>query len=350
MREIHVSSMRSKEQCNRLFNWSDRNHLNLTPNRPYPPFFFGSLVHYALQELNQHGLLHTTSFPTFLRPYVRSLGPIWLEERQMLASQVKLARQMMEHYMLWVRAQKDVFSDRNLDYLSVEQNFKVHLYDDIYFAGRWDGLARHKPTGKLYLIEYKTARAIDERLDTIRLDDQATGYCWSAQEILGEPIAGVIYTILRKAVPPMPEVLQNGTLSKKRAKMTAEWFMRAIRKHHREDANDALKKVYWSFVQTMLDEGNDYFIRAMVTKTQRELEMFGRKAHGRAPEMMQPIEEWDRSPAWHCRRCLFREACAMMEAGEDYKSYLADNYHYRQDAFLTTDSDVIALDALGLED
>lgn len=347
IKEVHVSSMRNFEQCLRLFDWTDRNHSNLTPDRPYPPFFFGSLAHFTLQQYYQYGLAPAYSFSHFLRPYVKSLGAIWTEERRMIANETKMCRLMLEHYFLWARSFRDPFCDKNLDYLATEQNFKVHLYDDVYFAGRWDGLARHKESGRLYLVEYKTARSIEERIDTLQLDDQATGYAWAAQQILGEPVQGVIYNVLRKAVPPMPEVLKNGQLSQNKSKMTAEWFVRAIRRKYKERANDVIRTTYYPFIQRLLDEGQDYFKRAVVYKTQKELEMVGKKIHGRSRAMLeQQIEEWERSPAWHCRRCLFKEPCMVRERGGDYTKILAEEYHYRQDAFLTVDDDVIALEAM----
>lgn len=64
-------------------------------------------------------------------------------------------------------------------------------------AGKMDGLCTKD--GETWLLEYKTASMVDARyLNRLRLDGQITLYMYAAQRLLGHPVAGVIYRIIRK--------------------------------------------------------------------------------------------------------------------------------------------------------
>jgi Zierdtviridae exonuclease len=95
------------------------------------------------------------------------------------------------------------------------------------FRSRWDGVVRDLDTGRIYLLEHKTASQI--QLPYLEIDDQAGIYWAVAGPVLradrtlgmGEEIAGIIYNFLRKAMPderPQNELGQylnkDGSVSK----------------------------------------------------------------------------------------------------------------------------------------
>lgn len=64
-------------------------------------------------------------------------------------------------------------------------------------AGKVDGICTKD--GETWLVEYKTASTITKAyIDRLGIDGQITTYMHAMQRVLGKPIAGVIYRIIRK--------------------------------------------------------------------------------------------------------------------------------------------------------
>ena len=64
-------------------------------------------------------------------------------------------------------------------------------------AGKVDGICTKY--GETWLVEYKTASTITKQyVDRLCLDGQVTTYLYAMQKVLGRPIAGVIYRVIRK--------------------------------------------------------------------------------------------------------------------------------------------------------
>lgn len=78
----------------------------------------------------------------------------------------------------------------------VEQEDGDIIEEEITYKGRIDGVIKMKDTGKLYLLEHKTAKDFNEK--KLILDQQATSYMWAAEQLTGLEISGVYYNILRK--------------------------------------------------------------------------------------------------------------------------------------------------------
>lgn len=66
-------------------------------------------------------------------------------------------------------------------------------------SGKADGIVRNKKDGKLYILEHKTASAVDDGyIGRILIDWQVALYAKALSKELGEPIVGVVYDILIK--------------------------------------------------------------------------------------------------------------------------------------------------------
>ena len=68
---------------------------------------------------------------------------------------------------------------------------------DFMLAGKVDGICSRD--GETWLVEYKTASNISQQyISRLALDGQVTTYIYAMQRVLGRPIAGVIYRVIRK--------------------------------------------------------------------------------------------------------------------------------------------------------
>lgn len=97
--------------------------------------------------------------------------------------------------------------NEEFEVVALEQEFSVPLIDprsgrqigEWKRGGKVDGIIRRRSSGKLWLIEHKTAARIDAQyLAKLWLDFQITSYSGVAAEIYKEPLEGVLYNVTRK--------------------------------------------------------------------------------------------------------------------------------------------------------
>jgi hypothetical protein len=312
---------------------------NLTPLTLYTPFYFGSLVHYALDQRYTYGIDHLDAIEAFKdqhaseraaasRPYTES-------ENETIEKQAALARQVLAHYDQWARTETGPYADRNLEFVSTEQAFRTPIRTArnrrdprFVLAGRFDGVVRSKTDGLLYLWEIKTTRSIGERVKQLALEEQANAYTLAAQDVLGQPIAGIVYTLIRKKAPESPRVLKNGLLSRAvDIDTTADHFVNCVRAHHGAQATrEFIKANYNDVLAELLTQPNKFFARVVIRRTREELQTAARDLYAVAREMRNPNTPVYAHAGTHCNYCLFREPCLAVAGGRDPQPLLQAGY------------------------
>lgn len=349
---IHVSDQRTFKQCRRKWNWTSPLREYLESEKPYWPFFTGRAWHYALEMYYEDGRDPRTHLYNWLQAEVKELGDMWPSEQEELAGQIKLLDGILAHYMLWVkgaRHSKMKYGDHNLEFISLETEFQTPLRTPItnrvspkvFLEGRFDGLVRHKPTNELWIWEMKTTRSIPEFEQTLANDDQAGIYILAAQEIVGEPIAGVLYNLGRKKVPPQVKKLKSGYMSQnKSSDITIEWWWDCVLSdpdHQKpddmtaEDYVHAIEQQYLPYIEHLEGAGNSYFARVPVRRTQHELEQLAKDTHLVALEMTREDVPIYPTPNWmNCKFCHFRTPCLTQNQGGDVEEVLKHMYRPRR--------------------
>ena len=337
--KIHVSDMQAFLQCRRKWNWSSALRSNLTPIEMYEPFVVGRMVHFCLEQMTGYGVTVPTALGSFLKQEVArmtaahqgALFPgrfLWEGERNQLREYTIFVRRLMEHYRLWLASYRGPFQESDLEYLSTEKIFLVPLRtgegsqeSDLWFEGRLDGLVRHKKDGSLWIAEYKTARSIKERLGMLPYEMQASAYCVAAEQMLGEPVAGVLYTLFRKKLPSSPEVLRSGMLSQNKAiDTTYEHYLACIRRHHGQAATKTfILTHYGPFLQQLRGRAEDskyaFFQRVAIRRTPGQLAQFTKEFWQVARQMADAEVPIYASPGYHCAFCSFKEPCLEVMQG-----------------------------------
>ncbi len=341
--EIHISDVRTFKQCRRKWWWSSPLGRNLEPNVPYAPFFSGRAVHYALEMY--YGKKHVpfqTSLDKFFAHEEKEMGTLWPIERNTFNEQVELVRGITDHYKLWSTGFEGRFADDKLEFLSLEQSFRVPIFarsgrksTKVMLSGRFDGVVKVAgENGDTYWIwEIKTTRSIEELTHSLANDEQAGAYIWAAQQMYKVPITGVLYNILRKKVPTQPRVLQNGMLSvAKDIDTTAEAYFNAIHTLHPDWKMETIQEYYGEILDTLIQKGNTFFSRFPVYRTQVEIETLAENLHATALEMTRPTTVRYPTPGWmNCKFCHFRSPCLAMNAGADVEFMLEHEYRQRGD-------------------
>lgn len=172
-------------------------------------------------------------------------------------------------------------------------------------VGTFDGVWRHRSTGRLVFKEYKTATAIST--DGLPMDEQASMY-WTygprwlrRQGLLGkrDELSHIMYTFLRKAKPdPEKRTNAEGNVLNKDGSISA-----------RQPAP------YFQRVPVYRDEGDKRVFHQRVVAEARDLIM------ARAGQL--PLYK---NPGYllfpNCRGCPVREACELHETGGDWQTVL----------------------------
>tara|TARA_Y100000401_G_scaffold30623_1_gene22398 strand:+ start:32957 stop:33919 length:963 start_codon:yes stop_codon:yes gene_type:complete len=94
--------------------------------------------------------------------------------------------------------------DADFDYLYQEESFKVEHETSsghvVPLRGRWDAVYRDTTTGKMWLMENKTKSRVDQEaiLASLPFDLQTMLYVHALQEREQEPVAGILYNVIRR--------------------------------------------------------------------------------------------------------------------------------------------------------
>lgn len=381
--EVHVSDINEFLKCRRSWNWSSRFRGNLTPNRIYRPFFTGRIVHAAMEDWYARGapmpddekdisfeLLFQDAYNTILW---EELGP-WLpleaespapairddmalmdtlrmmpDEIEELKNELLLIKGMLEHYALWENRNVGPFALRNLEFLSVEQEFNVpivhpatgEVHKRARYAGKWDELVRRRDNGDVYVWEIKTTSRPEQRAKMLLNDPQCTHYlnaCEQAFPELRSKIKGMLYTLMAKRVPRMPKVLNNGMLSTDIRGQSFDSFVRFITAHHglsdwTEDARrQFIISHYGAQLQVLLrsqNRENTFFERHLVVRNEAARYQGRLDLWHIADAMTDPNLPMYPTPGFGCSYCLFHEPCIALQNGQNVDTILRTSYIQR---------------------
>lgn len=214
--EMRTSERGALLGCAQKWYWA---HIEeLRPNRASNPLWFGSAVHVALADWYLPGLKRGPHPAETFNKFIdgeRTMLVTNEDEEQEYFDARELGTGMLEHYV------ETYGKDDSWDVIATEHAGKIVLpRPEMKIFGRtrprlarwltyhftWDGIFRDLTDGQLYLMEHKTAAAIDT--NHLPLDNQAGSY-WAIasrslvkQGIIGEneDIVGIRYNFLRKAL------------------------------------------------------------------------------------------------------------------------------------------------------
>jgi len=251
---------------------------------------------------------------------------------------------MLLHYSQWVSnmsVEGSRFQDSNLEFIALETEFSVPIRTPsgraspkVFLAGRMDGVVRMKDDGSVWLWETKTTRSIAELSRSLANDPQAGAYMLAAMELFHVKPQGVLYNMLRKKAPTIPEILQNGLLTRrKNIDTTAQAYLEAVKEHHPDWDRATIEEYYGDILQSLLEEGNQFFARVPIRRTQSELANLSRDLWTVSLEMTDPNVPVYPNESWlNCNFCHFRAPCLALNAGSDYEFLLEQEYQKRAKA------------------
>lgn len=342
MKSIHISDIRTFRTCRRRWEWSSALGRNLEPTVPYIPFFTGRAIHHCLEMY--YGPKHIPldkALDQFLhdeQEEIRKIGELWPQEEASFVEQIDMMRGILGHYKLWVEQDHKMYADENLEFVSLEQEFDVPMplpskgvSKTMRLGGRFDGVVKHVPTGEYWIWECKTARSVQELVNSLTNDEQCGAYMYAASKMLGVPIKGVLYNVIRKKAPTSPGMLQNGTISQATKTDCTEfyykWFIRQVFPDY---SDDTIQGFYGGVLEAFREKEAAFFLRFPVYRSAYEINGLMKNIFYTAKEMVSPKTVRYPSPSWlNCTMCHFKSPCIALNAGSDFEVLLAAEYQSR---------------------
>jgi len=199
------------------------------PIRDVPPLRFGTLIHSALASYYKPGVKRGPHpAKTFERLYLADVKEaetfgFRVGDDQEWVDAGDLGVAMLENYV------ETYGSDSDWEVVVTEQPFRLPIKHErpFEYVGVLDGVWRHRPTKKLYIVDHKTAKSINTRY--LLLDEQASAYWTFGVEWLyrkgmlkkNQKLAGIVFNFLRKVEPDVrptnglgQKLNKDGTVSK----------------------------------------------------------------------------------------------------------------------------------------
>lgn len=316
--ELTISDFKAFKQCRRAWDWKASFRRNLVPKSRAAHFWFGELFHKSLEQYYMNNVEPDVYFENEADKYLASIDPATIPHYDVLLEDAQSGPQLLRLYMRWAE-QNDDFS-----VLSMEERLTLRINNSTpgnFFSFRYDMLVQRN--GKLYIHDFKTTRQMPGSFDWLVFDDQAVAYQWAFEQITGEPIAGVIYTFIKKKLPVEPKVLKNGTVSTSvTTGMTVESYTRVLRQQHQSlaDYRETLEKLEQA-------EMVNFITRAEAQATDTQKQLMGEQIKALAKMMADPDLYIYPSPdKQRCLACDYRDPCVLTSAGFSPEQMFTTSY------------------------
>lgn len=197
---VGFSRIKSWRRCHR--QWWYKYQLGLVRRRPSVPLIRGTIIH-ALFDAKAN----KKAIAQVLQKYQKEFGKLFLEQQEEYGDLIGECKRIYENY-------QRTYADDKYKVVGSEIEVRVDLVRGIEFQGHIDKIWLDA-TPRRWIVDHKSHKNIpgDEQRFT---DLQLVFYpwAWNSQNKKAQ-VDGVIWDYLRTKTPSIPEVLKNGTLSKR---------------------------------------------------------------------------------------------------------------------------------------
>ena len=318
--EITQSDIKDFKRCRQLWDYRSTLRQGLAPKWSGVHFKFGELFH---RSLEQYYLGDTEPWHFFSKHAQEMLAeaaeaPVYHFDS--LLEQMAMGPYLLKAYKDWAEAHDD------FTVIDTEQRLTLRINDKtpgIFFGFRYDMLIERD--GRYWLMDFKTSRSMPSELDEeiMQFDEQSMAYQWAAEQVLGKPIAGFMYTYIWKRMPTEPEILKSGGLTRRKNLVTtADMYYDTVVKHGLDVAK------YRETIARLRDSyDGKFFKRFYLRADQRQRERYAEVMKTVVNQMIDPnVEIYPYVSSTNCRICDFRNPCFARQAGFSDKTILETEY------------------------
>lgn len=350
---IRTSDRIAFKKCRRSWSWSSHLKRNLGPAYLPGPLWFGSAVHYALEDF--HGYKHFKTAEDAFRAYCIATSKQHLRDLPDDAPELfKMGSAMMDYYENgWLSERKADKTYWELDphtgqeIPQVEVNFEIpvpledhpilahyaaeHGADCVLYRGTIDRISIDE-YGRLLVVEYKTAK-IAEHMH-YQTDPQVSTYMFAAQHMYPDKeIAGVVYHQFIKKVPELPRIIGKGVVSTASNLTTsAILYRRQLEALYGSTglAPEPNRKFLIDLMAKEDDNNDKYIQRTYIERNTTQTTNEAQKILLELEDMLNPDLALYPNPTRDCSRmCSFLAPCVSFDDGSDWEGPLAARFSER---------------------
>lgn len=321
--EITVNELNTYLRCRRMHDITSANRQSLMRlGTPAPALHVGSGFHYVVAKFLVDGQDPEDALREFFAEstkridadYLRRVGTMMsTQERNIIDEDRLMMLQLIRTYF-------DRFGTDNpikpYEHIASEVTFRIPLVSDydIWLIGTIDQVVLD-PDGNPVPLERKTySRKPDKK--NWRFNHQLYGYACALSVLTGKPVNYGLYDGIRKKAPTVPQILKNGTVSRKWIDTTAQMYREAV-----ELAHDGKVPMQYLDILNRLaardhSPENAFTTRFRVPIFRRSMQRWWSDARAVAMEAAHnpnPIPNFE----WQgCPMCRVKDLCYAIQAGD----------------------------------
>lgn len=183
--------------CRKKFQWQYL--YRLSPRKPSIPFLIGGLFHNGLEQMYKNGFFDRDK----------------TEQEVVVACEKACAESMLtpeESDKIWIQqgmimgmlgGYEKLYLEKDLkewEVVETERQFTYKISETQEAVGKRDMVVKVKKTGKIRLVEHKTAGRVDAGyIAKLPLDNQILGYANSLKKQMGKLPSDIVYNIVKKS-------------------------------------------------------------------------------------------------------------------------------------------------------
>lgn len=301
MFKVSHSKIKTWRRCHKQYDY--KYNQKLESRRKVRPLLFGSICHEMI-EANANG----DDPKDIYKKYEKQAKKLFSAERPDYLEVLNDANTLMGYYF------KHYVKDR-LKFIAIkgklaEHEFLVEICKGIVLKGKIDAIMRD-PEGRVWMTEHKTHKQIPT--DSFRFRDlQTVIYTDAAPKIGIKQIDGVLWDYIRSKPPSVPELLKNGTLSKKKIDTLADVYLEAIK------SNKLKPKDYADKIKELDGSERNFFKRIFMPLNEELAKQLMKETVETAKEMCEKAGiDKTRSINKDCDWCSFEPLCRAELLGID---------------------------------
>lgn len=200
MIKISQSKLKTFRRCPKQYEYKYIQHLEQV--RKSLPLALGNWIHSLLETHYKGG--------DWLDTYadlVHKFNGLLTEEKEHYGDLPGISARLIEGYMhQWEK------EDKNLEIISVEEDFEVEITDGLLFKFKPDMIVRDKRNGVVSCWDHKSNKVLPDT-EWRNTDIQSTLYLWALNK-LGIKVDQFIFNYIRTKPPTVPRMTKAGRMSK----------------------------------------------------------------------------------------------------------------------------------------
>ena len=342
---VHIFKLSTTERqdfkfCRRQWDYASPSRQGYEKKQSHEALWMGTGLHHVLELFYLGNKDVAGEWNTWIGEELTRLEPLVPERNREeffeRAEEVRiLGEGMLENYATW-SLKGDMDEETGFkSILSVEREFQIPIRDasgniarwedrngivwEMHLVGRLDMLVEDF-NGRTWVLDHKSSK---DKLDPEHLimDDQMTLYIWAVQQIIGQPVEGAFYNVLRKKLPTIPKELKAGGLSQDKAQdTTLEVYMAEIERLGLNPDD------YTKMIDILSNKPNTFQQREKVRRTPYEIAMAGQMLLYEAIDMLNSPFIYP-NPNWDCKwRCDYKQLCLAQNRDDDVNFLLESMY------------------------